>query len=53
MGEQQSARRVFGSLGFSELLVLPEYVKDMQALPHDYVLMGRRLITDEEFAGAN
>ncbi len=53
MGEQKSARHVFGSLGFSELLVLPEYVKDMQALPHDYVLMGRRLITDEEFAGAN
>lgn len=53
MGEQKSARRVFGALGFTELLVQPDYVKDMQALPHDYVLMGRRLITDEEFAGAN
>jgi len=51
MGEQKAARRVFGVLGFNELLVLPEYVKDMQALPHDYVLMGRHIITDEEFAG--
>jgi hypothetical protein len=31
--------------------VLPDYVKDMQAIPHGYVLMGRDLITDEEFAG--
>jgi len=51
MGEQQSARRMFALLGFNELLVLPEYVKDMQALPHDYVLMGRHIVTDEEFAG--
>jgi len=33
------------------LLVLPSYVKDLQAIEHDYVLMGRHLITDEEFAG--
>lgn len=51
MGEQQAARRIFGLLGFNELLVLPEYVKDMQAITHDYVLMGRHIITDEEFAG--
>ncbi|MCS7048868.1 MAG: GNAT family N-acetyltransferase [Verrucomicrobiae bacterium] len=53
MGEQLAARHVFGKLGFTELLVLKDYVKDMQAIPHDYVLMGRRLITDEEFAAAN
>ena len=53
MGEQQSARHVFGALGFSELMTQKDYVKDMQALAHDYVLMGRRLLTDEEFAGAN
>jgi GNAT superfamily N-acetyltransferase len=51
MAEQLGARRVFASLGFNELLVLPDYVKDMQAIPHGYVLMGRDLITDEEFAG--
>jgi GNAT superfamily N-acetyltransferase len=51
MGEQQTARRVFAEVGFSDLLVLPDYVKDMQAISHDYVLMGRHIITDEEFAG--
>ncbi len=53
MGEQQAARRVFAELGFTELLCLPDYLKDMQALPHDYVLMGRHIITDEEYAGPN
>ena len=33
------------------LLRLPEYVKDMQAISHDYILMGLDLITDEEYAG--
>jgi len=51
MGEQQSARRVFAEVGFSDLLVLPDYVKDMQAISHDYVLMGRHITTDEEYAG--
>ena len=53
MGEQHAARHVFANLGFSELLLVKDYVKDMQALPHDYVLMGRPLITDEEYASAN
>jgi hypothetical protein len=26
-------------------------VKDMQAITHDYILMGRELLTDEEYAG--
>jgi RimJ/RimL family protein N-acetyltransferase len=51
MGEQQAARRVFAEVGFSDLLVIADYVKDMQAISHDYVLMGRHIITDEEYAG--
>jgi len=51
MGEQLAARRVFAEVGFSDLLVIPDYVKDMQANSHDYVLMGRHIITDEEYAG--
>ena len=51
MGDQQAARKLFARLGFDELVVLPEYVKDMQAIPHDYVLMGKVIKTDEEFAG--
>ena len=51
LGEQEAARRVFAEVGFSDLLVLPDYVKDMQAIAHDYVLMGRHIITDEEYAG--
>jgi GNAT superfamily N-acetyltransferase len=51
LGDQQAARLVFAELGFSDLLVLPDYVKDMQAIAHDYVLMGRHIITDEEYAG--
>ncbi len=52
MGEQEGARRAFAGLGFRELLRLPDYARDMQALPHDYVLMGRELKTDEEFTAA-
>jgi len=51
MGDQQAARRVFAEVGFNDLLVIEDYVKDMQANAHDYVLMGRHIITDEEYAG--
>jgi len=51
IGEQEAAMKVFGLLGFTKLLRLPEYVKDMQAVSHDYVLMGLDLKTDEEYAG--
>lgn len=51
IGEQQAAIHMFAMLGFSELLRLESYVKDMQAIPHDYVLMGLELLTDEEYAG--
>ncbi len=51
IGEQEAAMKVFGLLGFSTLVRLPDYVKDMQAVSHDYVLMGLGLKTDEEYAG--
>ena len=52
LGDQERARHVFAELGFHEMLTLPDYVKDMQAIAHDYVLMGRNLITDEEYTAA-
>ncbi len=51
IGDQAAARKLFARLGFDELLALPDYLKDMQALPHDYVLMGKVIKTEEEFAG--
>jgi GNAT superfamily N-acetyltransferase len=51
IGEQTAAIKMFALLGFSNLVRLPEYVKDMQAVRHDYVLMGLNLKTDEEYAG--
>ena len=51
IGEQEAAIKMFAMLGFSELLRLESYVKDMQAISHDYILMGLDLLTDEEYAG--
>ena len=51
IGEQEAAIKMFALLGFSQLLHLEDYVKDMQAIAHDYVLMGLELKTDEEYAG--
>jgi acetyltransferase len=51
IGEQEAAAKVFAMLGFTQLLKLEDYVKDMQAISHDYVLMGLDLRTDEEYAG--
>src|SRR5438067_6796831 len=51
IGEQEAAIKMFAMLGFSNLIRLEDYVKDMQAIAHDYVLMGRKLETDEEYAG--
>lgn len=51
IGEQEGAMKMFAMLGFSKLVHLEEYVKDMQAIPHDYILMGLILKTDEEYAG--
>ena len=52
IGEQARAINVFAQLGFNTILQLDDYVKDMQARSHDYVLMGAELTTDEEYAGA-
>ena len=51
IAEQDAAIKMFALLGFSQLLRLDDYVKDMQAVTHDYVLMGLELKTDEEYAG--
>jgi RimJ/RimL family protein N-acetyltransferase len=49
-GERKVAIRALESLGFQQLLRLPDYVIDMESLPHDYVLMGMELRTAEEYA---
>jgi ribosomal protein S18 acetylase RimI-like enzyme len=51
IGEQEAAMKIFALLGFSVLARIPDYVKDMQSITHDYVLMGLTLKTDEEYAG--
>ena len=51
IGEQEAAIKMFGLLGFAPLLRLADYVRDMKAISHDYVLMGLGLETDEEYAG--
>jgi GNAT superfamily N-acetyltransferase len=51
IGEQEAAMKMFAMLGFNQLIRLEDYVKDMQAITHDYVLMGLDLRTDEEYAG--
>ncbi len=51
IAEQKRAIHVFALLGFSELLTLEAYVRDMQAVSHDYLLLGMELTTDEEYAG--
>ena len=50
IGEQEAAIKMFALLGFSNLVRLEDYVKDMQAIEHDYVLMSIDLKTDEEYA---
>jgi ribosomal protein S18 acetylase RimI-like enzyme len=51
IGEQAAAIKLFALIGFGHLVRLEDYVKDMQAVKHDYVLMGLDLKTDEEYAG--
>ena len=52
IGEQAAGIKMFALLDFSELLRLEDYVKDMQAISHDYILMGLELKTDEEYTSA-
>jgi ribosomal protein S18 acetylase RimI-like enzyme len=51
IGDQEAAIKMFALLGFSNLVRLEDYVKDMQAISHDYILMGLQLKVDEEYAG--
>jgi N-acetylglutamate synthase-like GNAT family acetyltransferase len=51
LAEQEAAMKMFALLGFNQLVRLDDYVKDMQAITHDYILMGLDLKTDEEYAG--
>jgi GNAT superfamily N-acetyltransferase len=51
IGEQEAAVKMFAMMGFSNLVRLEDYVKDMQAITHDYILMGLELKVDEEYAG--
>ena len=49
--QQQGGQKLFALLGFTHLVELEDYVQDLQALNHNYVLMGMDLKTDEEYAG--
>ncbi len=51
IGEQSTAMKMFGLLGFLPLYRLSDYVKDMEGEVHDYFLLGLDLKIDEEFAG--
>ena len=51
LAQQAAAMKMFAMFGFSQLVRLDDYVKDMQAITHDYILMGLDLKTDEEYAG--
>jgi GNAT superfamily N-acetyltransferase len=50
-GERKIALDVLSRLGFHKVLDLPDYVLDMKAITHDYVLLGMNLKVDDEFAG--
>lgn len=51
-GERHSAIEALGKAGFEELVRLPEYIQDMQAEYHDYVLMGMELVPEFDCLGA-
>ena len=51
IGEQEAAIKLFAMLGFSNLVRLENYVRDLEGITHDYILMGMDLKTDEEYAG--
>jgi GNAT superfamily N-acetyltransferase len=50
-GERRNTLLSFSKCGFVELVRLPDYLQDMAAQPHDYVLMGLDLSVDHENAG--
>ncbi|MDE3069061.1 MAG: GNAT family N-acetyltransferase [Verrucomicrobiota bacterium] len=50
-GERKSTLRALEEMGFRQLLRLPDYVLDMKAVFHDYVLLSLDLRVNEEYAG--
>ena len=50
-GERKVAIHALEQIGFQHLLRQEDYVLDMKAVTHDFVLMGMDLRTDEEYAG--
>ena len=50
-GERKIALQILAQLGFSKLMNLEDYVLDMTAVTHDYVLLGINLKVSEEYAG--
>lgn len=51
-GERTVAIRALYQLGFEQWARIPGYLRDMRFQPHDYVLLGIKLVTDEEYAVA-
>ena len=50
-GERKIGIRALEDLGFQCLMHRSDYVLDMKAVSHDYILMGIDLKVDEEYAG--
>jgi GNAT superfamily N-acetyltransferase len=50
-GERKIALQTFAQFGFNEMMRQEDYVLDMKAITHDYVLLGKNLKVDEEYAG--
>lgn len=51
-GERKVAIESMATAGFTELIRLPNYIRDMRAQSHDYVLMGMNLVAAYENLGA-
>jgi len=51
-GDREAAILTFKECRFDELARIPDYLQDMHANDHDWVLMGMKLTTDAENAGA-
>lgn len=50
-GERKVAIRALEDIGFHCLMRCEDYVLDMKAISHDYIIMGMNLKVDEEYAG--
>jgi GNAT superfamily N-acetyltransferase len=50
-GERKVAIRALEDIGFHCIMRQEDYVVDMKAVAHDYILMGLDLKVDEEYAG--